>query len=108
MLRRLVDLLPKKLAKHGLTRPVLAAQIVESWDTIVENVCPKAKGKCQAISFNSKNTLIVRCEHSALAHELALCEQSILAHYQKLFPATTLQLRFQSGTVNRAAHMPSP
>ncbi len=99
MAMRLGDLLPKKLAKHGLSRPVLAAQVVSAWLEIATQIAPQLSKGCQAISLSKNNILSIRCTHAAVAAELALRQQEILALYKKKFPQLALTLRFQTGAL---------
>lgn len=94
---RLGDLLPKKIAKHGLTRPVLAAQVVSAWAEIIDQLLPKVGKSCQAISLSKTNVLAIRCKHATVASELASRQDDILKHYLKLFPKLKLSIRFRTG-----------
>lgn len=107
MLSKLLYLLPKKLAKHNLTKPVLAAQVVDAWAEIAMSLVPKAKNNCQALTFKQENILTIRCKHAAMANELALHEDDIVHAYKKKFPKLTLKLRFQVGVlVDPGVRMP--
>lgn len=107
MLSKFRDLLPKKLAKHNLTKPVLAAQVVDAWADIAATIVAKAQNNSQALTFKQDNVLTVRCKHAALANELTLHEQDLIAAYGKKFPQLKLKLRFQTGElVDPEARMP--
>lgn len=95
------SLLPKELARRGLTKQVTAAQIVDFWLPAVTKVCPKALPYTQALTYKDQ-ILTVKCTHSAVAAEVQLCEPALLTEYQKAFPRVKLQLRLQTGArVNR-------
>ena len=109
MLHKLIALLPKKLAKHGLKRPVLAAQVVSAWSEIVKQVCKKAAKACEAVSLSSTNVLTIQCQHATVAGELALCEEDILQYYAQQFPGLQIKLRFRTGArVSREADKLAP
>lgn len=99
MLQRLIELIPRKLAKHGLTKSVLAAQVVTAWPEIVQKVCSKAACSSQAVSLNAAGTLTIRCQHATVAGELALCEDAIIQAYRTLFPGLKITLRFRIGAL---------
>lgn len=108
MPNRLGDLIPKKLAKHGLTRPVLAAQVVSAWAEIVQKVFPKGAGACQVMNISKTNVVSVRCTHATIASELALRRDEILEEYRRLFPKLNIAIRFQTGDlVGPEVHKPS-
>lgn len=89
-------LLPKELARRGLAKPVLAAQIVDFWSKALTEVFPKAVPYTQAQTYKD-TVLTVKCTHSTVAAEIQLYREQLLKLYQKAFPQAKIQFRFQTG-----------
>lgn len=90
------SLFPKELARRGLAKPVLAAQIVDYWSKAVAVVFPKAVPYTQAQTYKD-TVLTVKCTHSAVSAEIQLYREQLLKLYQKAFPQVKIQFRFQTG-----------
>lgn len=90
------SLLPKELARRGLAKPVLAAQMVDFWPKALADIFPKALPYTQALTY--KDTILtVKCTHSAVSAEIQLYREPLLKLYQTAFPQAKIQFRFQTG-----------
>lgn len=90
------SLLPKELARRGLAKPVLAAQIVDFWAKALLEIFPKAVPYTQAQTYKD-NILTIKCTHSAVSAEIQVYREQLLKAYQRAFPQVKLQFRFQTG-----------
>lgn len=90
------SLFPKELARRGLTKVVLAAQVVDFWPKALAEIYPKAIPYTQALTFKDQ-VLTVKCTHSAVSSELQVYKEALLKAYQTAFPRTMIHFRFQTG-----------
>lgn len=89
----LKNLLPSRLAEHGILKGAIVAQLVGETKQFIKNKWGESALDMVREIFLKQDTLQVRTANSALAQELKLVESELISVLERKFPQMVKRLR---------------